>query len=107
MSEERKDVRIEVQEGAPLVNHAWLHAKNMVAIYIDMRSKRCDVLTTGSDCGIPMVMLWAGDDALHLDETKPRNMPTVISFPDYRGWDVFSAECSRYTLSVCLIKEYA
>lgn len=101
-------VRVVIQ-GAPIVNDGYIHARgdSVVAIYIDMRSKRCRVGATGGGDDGPKIEIEADGDgaSLHLDESQPRDAVTWIALPEFIGWQVFCAELSRYTLAVCLVKE--
>jgi hypothetical protein len=95
-----------VSQGAPVVNDGYIHAAgaDIVAIYIDLKSKRCEVVATGGGDGIPSVWVGANEESLHLNQDADRASMTEIAFPEYDGWDVFSATCSRYTLAVCLTR---
>lgn len=99
--------KIETQ-GAVVINNGYVRAKNkdMAALEFDMRSKYAEmILYHSDDAGRPSIMMQAGEDTLHLDTTKPRDMPTVITIQGFKGWDVYMAECSRYTLRVVLIRK--
>jgi hypothetical protein len=106
---DRALVPIEIRrQGRPIVNaeSAYIAAGGVgcAAIYIDMRSKRCEVFGTGSDFDdVPTVDVEAVEGSLHLDESKEPEEWTEIAFPTYKGWRVFSASASRYTLAICLI----
>ena len=108
---ERRMITIEVRrQGAPIVNvdNAHLHAGggDCVAIYVDMRSKRCDIVTADADeDGIPTIYLQATDGSLHLDDTKGRDSFTIFALPEFKGWEFFVAEAGgRYTLRLVLTK---
>lgn len=108
---ERRQIIVEVrQQGAPVVNvdTAHLHAGggDCVAILVDMRSKRCEIITADADeDGIPTVYFQATDGSLHLDESKNRDSFTVIALPEFKGWDFFLAEGGgRYTVRLVLTK---
>jgi hypothetical protein len=94
-----------VTQGAVRVNqgHVFIKHDDIVCVYIDLHSKRASVNSTSSG-SIPCVHLEAVEETLHVDESKPRELLTVLKFPEYAGWDIFSAKVSRYTLSICLIK---
>lgn len=100
------NIRID-QQGAPMLNgHTAIHrsGKGIVALDIGMRSKHCIVGgTIGGDNDPPGVIIEAIEESLHLNESVPRDAMTVVSFPDYPNWRIWCAECSRYTLAVCLV----
>lgn len=97
---------IKVTRGAVSVNEAHIHREGpgVVAIYLDLNSKRADILCTGSN-GFPSVTLGANNETLHLDETKDPESLTEVEFTGYPGWRVFSADLARYTLAVCLVTD--
>lgn len=105
------EVKLDIShQGAPVVNHAYIvaAAENVVALHIDLRSKRCEIWATGSDGDdVPTIDVFAGEHAMHLDETKKRDEPTEIRFPEYAGWNAHSASSGRYTVSVCLTRNPA
>lgn len=107
MPEDLKPVAMRVlQQGAVRVNHAHAHRSGdgVVAIYVDLASKRIEIDGTGSgDEDLPCLWLAAASDSLHLDESHPRTRQTVIEFPEYPDWQVFSAAVTgRYTIALCL-----
>lgn len=99
-----------VNQGKPRVNCApalvVASSESIVAFEIDMHSKWCEVDATSSGPnGGLAVHVGTMDRSCHLDETK--DLPwTEIEFPDYKcnEWDIFAAECCRYTLRVVLTK---
>ena len=98
-----------VNQGAVLVNSAciWREADDIVCIYVDLSSKRAEVVCTGSSpIYPPSVYLGANEETLHLDEEKPRDAIAIIEFPDYIGWRVFATSGPvRYTLGVVLVRD--
>lgn len=95
-----------IVEGEVRVNHGQLlhrHA-GIVAYQFDLATKRAQVEGSGQDSReVPQLMLGAGRDTLHTDESKS-GIGTVIEFPAHPGFRVFAAEVRRYTLNVCLVK---
>ena len=78
----------------------------MAAIEIDMRSKRCEVMAeTVDDDGAPVIWL-ESENALHLKKGHEKEQ-TEVSFPDYKGWRIFSAHVCRYTFRVCFVRDEA
>lgn len=108
MTEELKPFLFEVsRQGAVDVNTGHIHAESpdIVCAYIDLRSKYAEVCCIGSDSGgLSSVTLGANDHTLYLHEGLSSDELTELSFPAYRGWNVFCAHVARYTLSVCLVK---
>lgn len=94
-------------QGAPVPNQAYEYFRGrwVRLVEIDMQSKYCEVMATGGGPNGPSVFLIAGTDSLHLDETKPRDAYTAIEFPEYKGWDIWTAEISRYSLRLVLTKD--
>lgn len=101
-----KPVRIKIiAQGAPLVNDAFEYRSGpgIAAIIVDLKSKRCAVTgISGGDYGPEIYIDALEGESLHLGD-EPGS--TMISFPRYRGWEVFCADISKCTLSVCLIEE--
>lgn len=96
-----------VRQGAVRVSEAHVHRSGpgIVCIYVDLHSKRAEKLmvTYGAD-GPPSLYLVAGPQTLHLDESVPRDLETVVEFPDYVGWEVFScSDPARYTVALTLV----
>lgn len=101
-----RPVKIKVAvQGGPVLNDGMVMAvgPNVVAIEVDMKSKRCEV-AAHTETWTHVPELWiSGDNALHLKKGCEREL-TAVTFPEYRGWQVFLAEISRYTLRVCLVR---
>jgi len=99
-----------IQQGKPAVNtappHVTAQGENFIAFEIDMRSKWCEVDSICSDSdGMISVCIGTTDRSCNLNDS--RECPwTEIQFPDHNcnEWDIFTAQCSRYTLRVVLIK---
>ena len=92
-----------VQQGAILVNEGIVHRSGdgVVCIYFDLQSKRaeCGGVICSEDA--PVVELFANEETLHIDESK-KDIPTLVAFPEYKGWEEFASHVSRYTLSLVL-----
>jgi len=106
--DEPKNVTLRViEQGAVRVNAAHLHreAQGIVCIYVDLHSKYVEPpVVGGCDSEPPVLYFTAGEDALHLDDSKPRDSLTIVEFPEYVGWHVFACYGpARYTLSVVLV----
>lgn len=99
------------QQGAPLVQRSSAvvthQYPDIVCLTIDLDSKWCEVSGLGGGPEGPDICI---------DATKRSKMScgrlhrskkgcTVVQFPDYIGWSVFTAVCSRYTIRVVLTKD--
>jgi hypothetical protein len=92
------------RQGAPVVNAAWAKkcGNNVALVLVDLMTKHCEVSCHYSDPES------RGDVGLRLKETgrTPRRsrkgIETEITFPAFRGWDVFCAGCCKYSLKVVL-----
>lgn len=95
-----------IHQGAMVINHGYIyeHSENICAIAIDMKSKRGEVIGDGMDNGIPSVIIGANEESLKLHKTKPKDSMTEIEFPNHKGFTVWSAQISKYTIRVCLVK---
>lgn len=105
---EPKNVALRVKaQGAVRVNAAHVHreAPGIVCIYVDLHSKHVEApMVGGCDDEPPTLYFSAGEHALHLDESKPRDSMTIVEFPEYAGWHVFACDGpARYTLGVVLV----
>lgn len=93
-----------VRQGTPLLKEAYIMAESnsVVAIQINMRSKRCRVYAWGSDeNSMPNILIDSTEESLHL---HPENKgDTIIEFPQYKGWEVWSATIAKYSLYLCLV----
>jgi hypothetical protein len=102
-----KDKIYEVtKQGGPILNgaHVVTAGECFAAIEVDMRSKRCELLTdTTTEDGVPVLFLEAGADSCHLANGLEKEC-TEVAFPGFKGFSVFSAHVSRCTLRVCLVK---
>jgi hypothetical protein len=100
-----KQMKLRIDQGAPLVNHAVVYKKsrNIVCLYVDMVSKYCELVGTGGG-SFPCVVVEKTDSTSRFDEIHP-DEDTQIEFIDYPGWTVFAASVSKYTIAVTLIKD--
>ena len=102
-------VRCVIQDqGAAIINHGWIQSlgETVVAIGVDMRSKRCIIGASGSDGEVPLIVIDTNSESLHLKKGNEGEL-TVVTFPDFKGWSVWCADIARYTVAVCLIKREA
>lgn len=102
-------------QGGPRIDTGTIVAEgeNVVALSIDLHSKYCEVVWLGADeKGVPLIGLFRTERSLYLTRGKQDKIteiifPTFAPDPDGKTWQVWSADCSRYTLRVCLVKETA
>ena len=97
-----------LHQGAMLINRSLVYerSKNICAIIVDMKSKRGDILCDGShDDGSPTIAVESVKSSVHLNPKTSADDPTEIAFTDFKGWTVWSATVSKYTIYVCLVKE--
>lgn len=104
-----RPVKIKIDhQGGPRVNMGYVEASGprIAAIVIDLHSKRCEVYSTGcDDCGCPVIDVIGGSEGLHLKKGVEDRL-TEVSFPGFKGFSVFSASITKYTLWVCLTKAW-
>lgn len=107
-----KPIRLEIEPGEivlePDSGVIMAESADMVAISIDLTSKyaECTGLVSGSDPEkkgrLPGVMLQANERTIATDP-QHKDVFTLVSFPEYRGYTVFATHLGRYTLHVVLI----
>lgn len=98
---------IKVQTGAIFVNHALIDDNTeLKLVHVDLKSKRAEVFGFfgGEGDEIPEIHLKANSETLHFDETNPQALTTIF-FPEFKGWDIHTAEIGRYTLYVVFKRE--
>lgn len=99
------------QQGKPIVSpqapFIVAQGKKFVALEIDMRSKWCEVDATSAAGinGAIEIHIGTTDRSCFLDDSQECPW-TTIQFPNHGcdEWDIFTAECCRYTLRVVLTK---
>ena len=99
-------VKVE-RQGKPIVNvqdDFVRKTKDFVVAEIDMKSKWCCVeFTSSSWDGRLALGVSTTERSLHLSDKDDDDI-TIIYFPNYdsRKWNIFVADCCRYTLRVVL-----
>jgi hypothetical protein len=87
-------------QGEPVVEGVSIfrRRKDVVLLYIDMKTKYCTVpATSGGDDEDP--------PGLYLEVAGSLEDPTLVILTDFAGWDVFSvSDAGRYTIRLTLIK---
>lgn len=97
-----------IEEGAPVVNGATALGdpeSGVLAFEIDLHSKYCEVVSTGTSKNGPTIHFRASEDSLYLNESCPRDAWTGIAFLGCPGWSVWAIHVERYTCYVCLVKD--
>ena len=100
-----------VRQGPPIVNTdaVWIvkQGDGFIAAEIDMRSKWCVVDSTfpGSD-GQLGFSISAQERSCHLKEDEDKDGWTEVLLEDFscEEWDIFTVECSRYTVRLTLVR---
>ena len=77
--------------------------KDVIAASIDMRSKRAVLYGNGLN-DYPIILIGADEDTLNLKKGKEKEL-TEIAFPELRGWRIWTANISRYTLFICFTRK--
>jgi hypothetical protein len=99
-----------LMQGKPRVNleagiHFASYSPNFIAAEIDMHTKWCNIdMIGGSEDGL-VLGIGLTERSLHMDESAEEGS-TIIEFPDHKSpeWDIFAAECNRYTLRVVFLR---
>jgi len=95
-----------VEQGAPVVGDGFClgdRGSGIVALEVDMHSKRCDVEMFGSVNG-PALYIAADEHSLNLHPDHDRDKWTVVTYPSFGAeWRVLTAAIYRYTLLVLLM----
>lgn len=101
----RPEVRLVIGPGVARVNGACLaySAPDIACIEIDMHSKYAVVGCIEYGGESPVVHIGADDRTLYTDTSTDGD--TQVSFPDYADWEVFVAECCRYTCRVVMVRQ--
>ena len=69
-----------------------------------MKSKYCNVGGLGSGKH-PMLFIDPTEESLYLDETKDRNLYTLVEFIEFdHHWNIFATYAGRYTINIVLIR---
>ena len=97
-----------VEQGAVIVNDIRVLRKSqdIVCMHIDLHSKHIlDAWCVNSDSKLPTLYLLAGDSTLYMDNSQKIDKMTVVEFPDYTGWSIFSCKNEgKYIVSVVFLK---
>ena len=104
-----QELKIEFEcQGAVRVDSAYIDivAKDIMAVTVSLHTKNADIscYMSGID-GTVGIGFEANEETIYVDETKDRDLDTIIHFPDLKGWRLWSASTGRYDCCVCFIKE--
>lgn len=110
-----EEVKVKIiTQGAPVLSKYGHRAyvikkgRNVIALEVNMKSKYCEPGgALGGDGDAPGIGIEATKRSLNLNMNhvhKRVTMDTYISFPEYKGWDVFTVGNGKYNMKVCLIK---
>ena len=78
------------------------------AITIDLDSKYacCSGYSTSDNNG-PTIFLDSDENTLHTNKVSEGQIETtLLTFPEYKGWNVFNCDVSRYTVLLTLIDSF-
>lgn len=99
-------LRVDLQ-GAPVVNdaHVFKGGDEVVLVYVDLKSKYC---TIGMGCygtdRSPGLYINSDENCTNLNKGEGVESFTKITFPEFIGWDIFADAISKYTISICFVK---
>lgn len=100
-------------QGRPIVNSglAVSQGKDVTALVLDLATKYCEVVATGSNIGhghsYPIVAIGITKRSLTACgryNKRAKHSMTEVAFVGYDGWHVFASDVGRYDLRVCLVK---
>lgn len=85
-----------IEQGGPKLSiFAGLDLKrgeDVAAFYVDMETKRCEIDAYNDGDFGPEIAIGHND----------MRDSTLISFPEFKGWNVHCASVAKYTIAVCL-----
>lgn len=95
-------VKLKIDAGEVNVAHAYIYTytDSIVALAVDLSTSYAKIYTTGTDGRFPEVCLGLEDLHFPLDWK-----PTVITFPEFDMYDIWSAQIDKNTLHICLINK--
>ena len=107
---EPREIRTQILDQGSVVltpgGIVYRESDEIACICVDLVTKYARIAgySSGGD-EAPAIFLAATEDSLHLKPDVDRSDTTFLSFPDFAGWTIFIGDVSRYTLSVCLVKD--
>lgn len=97
---EVQKLKIEVHAGSVIVNGAWIQqdGADVKAVGVDLSTKRAEISYTSD---VPEIGLDVGCGSLHGSGVHG---VTILRFPTLVGWQIWSADVSRYTVHICFVR---
>lgn len=103
-NKEQMNIEI-INQGRPRINFGGIKQKGykVTAAFVDLHSKYCDIggIIYYED-GCPGIIIDYNDRSIHFDESEEGL--TEIKFPEFEGYDIWSAQINRYTLYLCFVE---
>jgi len=100
------------REGSVLMNGAYIAhlapeiSPKIVCVTVDLKTKYALIDAYGVDNYCPFIWLVANHQSVNTNDKVPLEIPTVISFPDFVGWEIFSiSNPGRYSFNMTLVKK--
>jgi hypothetical protein len=97
-----------VMQGAPVITDlnavVFVESDNIMCLDVDLDSKWCELVGTGGGDGGIEVYVDGTGRTYHPESGPGGHGMTGIRF-ELPDWNMYCAECSRYTLRVVLYKE--
>ncbi len=104
-----KTIKVVIErQGAPIVKEeAYIvnKTKDVALVLVDLKSKWCEVLCEmeGTD-EAPALSICATERSTALDKKYHVDDDTKISFPAFKGWNMFCYDLTKYSLKIAFIK---
>ena len=100
----QKSVKINIEmQGAPIAKEEAViikESKDIVLVIVDLRSKWCEVLCEmGGTDEAPALSICATERSTALDKKAHVNDDTKISFPTFKGWNMFCYDSIKITFT--------
>ena len=100
-----------VRQGSPVVNvdsiHVVVQHEDIVALYIDMHSKNCEILwhvTSDNDLEFAIAATPESHSLKEDVEIEAETEVAIRGLSPKDGWQFFSVFCARYTVKVVLVR---
>lgn len=95
-----------LHQGAINHDHAYVYraSENVVAIAVDMKTKRGEIIATGNMDTYPTILLTKNEYSCHLNPDYDEEAPTELSFPEFPNWSIWCFDYSKYVLTLCLVR---
>lgn len=88
-------------------SQVWVRkdAGDLILLSLDCDSKYPEILTYGEEEEGVAITLYASENTIKLKEGVSPDEPTILLFPEFRGFQVIMAQVTgRYTISILLGK---